>query len=50
MVNEEGEIGNRDALGQVLGLIEGLDLEEGIYGITAADGSKWRGQELTVRL
>ena len=50
MVNEEGEIGNRDALGQVLGLIEGLDLEEGVYGITATDGGKGRDQELTVRL
>ena len=50
MVNEEGEIGNRDALGQVLGLIEGLDLEECVYGITATDGGKRRGQKLTVGL
>ena len=50
MVNEEGEIGNRDALGQVLGFVEGLDLEECVYGITATDGGKRRGQKLTVGL
>ena len=40
MVDSESEIGDRNPLGKILGLIEGLHLEKSIYGIPSANGLK----------